>query len=132
MSRGRVINPGWHSFERLTFSPAVTARGELVFVSGLNAIDDAGVLQAPGDLVGQTRVIYGKLAAILEAAGGSLVDVVRTTDYVVSREGYRATSAVREELLGPVFPAATCVVVKELFGRGVLIEIDAIAALPES
>lgn len=131
MSPLRVIDPGWRSFERLTFSPAVAARGELLFTSGLNAIDEEGVLEAPGELVGQTRVIYRKLAAILEAAGASLADVVKTTDYVLSRDGYRETSEVRREYLGPAFPAATGVVVKELFGRGVLIEIDAIAVLPE-
>ncbi len=131
MSPRRVIDPGWRSFNRLTFSPAVAARGELLFTSGLNAIDEQGVLQAPGDLVGQTHVIYRKLAAILVAAGGSLADIVKTTDYVLSRDGYRETSKLRREYLGPVFPAATGVVVKELFGRGVLIEIDAIAVLPE-
>ncbi len=129
MSPRRAVNPGWHSYEALTFSPAVAASGELLFVSGLNAIDESGQLQAPGDLVGQTRAIYAKMAVILETAGGSLSDVVRTTDYVLGRGGYRATSAVRRELLGPVYPAATGVVVKELFGRGVLIEIDAIAVL---
>jgi 2-iminobutanoate/2-iminopropanoate deaminase len=126
MSPKRVIDPGGRG---RTFSTAVTAEGVMVFVSGLNAIDDRGVLQAPGDVVGQTRAIYAKLAAVLAAAGGTLADVVRTTDYVLSRDNYRATAEVRRELLGPDFPAATGVVVKELFGRGVLIEIEAVAVL---
>lgn len=130
MSERRTINPGWRSFDRATFVPAVAARGEILFTSGLNAIDEDGVLQAPGDIAGQTRVIYQKLAAILEAAGGTLSDVVKTTDYIISRENYRATAEARRELLGPRFPAATGVVVKELLGRGVLIEIDAVAVLP--
>ena len=126
----RRIDPGWRSYDRLSFAPAIAARGELVFVSGLNAIDDVGVLHAPGDVVGQTRAIYEKLATVLSAAGGSMRDVVKTTDFVLSREGYAATAAVRAEFLGPNFPAATGVVVKELFGRGVLIEIEAVAVLP--
>lgn len=129
MSERRTINPGWNSFDKATFVPAVAARGELLFTSGLNAVDDEGALQAPGDVVGQTRVIFQKLAAILEAAGGSLADVVKTTDYVISRENYRATADVRREFFGDNFPAATGVIVKELLGRGVLIEIDAIAIL---
>ena len=129
-SHRRIVNPDWSSFERVTFSPAVAARGETVYTSGLNAIDEDGVLQAPGDVVGQTRVIYEKLAAVLAAAGGSLRDVVKTTDFVLSRAGYAATAAVRAEFLGPSFPAASGVVVKELFGRGVLIEIEAVAVLP--
>jgi enamine deaminase RidA (YjgF/YER057c/UK114 family) len=126
----RVVNPGWRAFDRTTFVPAVRAQGEILVTSGLNAVDDDGVLQAPGDVAGQTRVIFQKLRAILEAAGGSLEDVVKTTDYMVSREGYRATGDVRREFFGETFPAATGVVVKELLGRGVLIEIDAIAVLP--
>ena len=127
MSPKRVVRPGRPG---LTYSIAVAAEGEVVFVSGLNAIDDSGALEAPGDVVGQTRAIYRKLAAVLEAAGGSLADVVKTTDYVLSRDNYGATAEVRREHLGPDFPAATGVVVKELLGRGVLIEIDAVAVLP--
>jgi methylmalonyl-CoA epimerase len=128
-SHRRSVNPGWRGFERLTFVPAVAGRGEVLFTSGLNAIDDDGLLQSPGDVVGQTRVIYEKLAALLEAAGGSLRDVIKTTDFVLSRDGYAATAAIRAEFLGPDFPAATGVVVKELFGRGVLIEIEAVAVV---
>jgi 2-iminobutanoate/2-iminopropanoate deaminase len=130
--RRRTIDPGWSSFERMTYVPAVAARGgTMLFTSGLNAIDEDGVLQAPGDVVGQARAIYAKLARLLEAAGGSLADVVKTTDFIVSRDNYRGTAAVRREFLGPAFPAATGVVVKELFGQGVLIEIEAIAVIPD-
>jgi enamine deaminase RidA (YjgF/YER057c/UK114 family) len=126
----RVVDPWGPTDGRLTYVPAVAARGEFVFTSGLNAIDEQGTLHAPGDMAGQARVIYQKLAAILAEAGGSLTDVVKTTDYIVTRNGFRATAEVRREFLGPNFPAATGVVVSELLGRGVLIEIDAIAVLP--
>ena len=130
MTERRVVDPGWKRFEQTTFVPAVAARGEILFTSGLNAVADDGVLQAPGDVAGQTRVILEKLRIILETAGGSLANVVKTTDYIVSRENYRATADVRREYFGDSFPAATGVVVKELLGRGVLIEIDAVAVLP--
>lgn len=126
----RVINPGWTAYERLTYPPAVVARGEMMFVSGLNAVDDGGVLQCPGDIVGQCRVIYGKLRTLMAAAGGTMANVVRTTDYILTREHYRKTADIRREFFGDQFSAATGVVVKELLGRGVLIEIDAIAMLP--
>jgi enamine deaminase RidA (YjgF/YER057c/UK114 family) len=126
----RTVDPGWRSYARRTYVPGVAARGELLFTSGLNAIDEQGTLQAPGDVAGQARVIYAKLAVLLAAAGGSLTNIVKTTNYIVSRDGYAATAAVRREFLGPEFPAATGVVVQELLGAGVLIEIDAIAVLP--
>lgn len=132
MSPRRVVDPGWPEYGRLTYVPAVAARGELVFTSGLNAMGPNGQVLAPNDVVGQARIIYERLAELLQAAGGSLADVVKTTDYIVSRENYSATASVRREFLGPDYCAATGVVVKELLGRGVLIEIDAVAMLPAS
>ena len=129
VSNKRTVNPGWRAYDRLTFVPAAASQGELLFISGLNSFDDTGNLVAPGDLVGQTRAVYEKMATILAAAGGSMADVVKTTDYILSRDNYAATADVRREFLGPNFPAATGVVVKELLGRGVLIEIDAVAGL---
>ncbi len=131
MSRRQVINPGWASYVDLAFSPAVVKNG-MLFISGLNAVGEDGRLGAPGDIVNQARIIYEKMAAILQAAGGSFVDVVKTVDYIVDRNDYRMTADVRREFFGSDFPAATGVVVKELLGRGVLIEIDAIAVLDNS
>lgn len=131
MSRRKVINPGWASYAALTLSPAVVKNG-MLFISGLNAVGEDGRLGAPGDIVNQTRIIYEKMAAILRAAGGSFVDVVKTVDYIVDRSDYRMTADVRRDFFGSDFPAATGVVVKELLGRGVLIEIDAIAVLDDS
>ena len=129
VSGRRVVNPGWSSYQHLTYSPAV-AKGGLLFVSGLNAVDEDGVLRGE-TLAEQADEIYRKLGEILAAAGAGFEDVVKTTDYITDREGYRETAAVRARYLGPSFPAATGVVVKELLGRGVRIEIDAVAVLGE-
>jgi enamine deaminase RidA (YjgF/YER057c/UK114 family) len=128
MADKRIINPTGRSFDRYTYAPAVL-KGGLLFISGLNAIDDGGALHGEGDMAEQARVIYRKMGEILAAAGGTFADVVKTTDYITDRTGYRETAAVRQEFLGPDFPAATGVVVKELLGKGVLIEIDAIAVI---
>ncbi|HZV50165.1 MAG TPA: RidA family protein [Candidatus Dormibacteraeota bacterium] len=130
MSRKRVIDPGWPGTAGLTYSQAVV-KGGLLFVSGLNSMDAEGRVQGE-TLAEQAEVIYRKLGQILAAAGAGFEDVVKTTDYVTDREGYRETAAVRARYLGPDFPAATGVVVKELFGRGVRIEIDAIAVLDDA
>ena len=129
MAGKRIVNPGWRGSERLTYSPAVV-KGGLLFVSGLNAIDEEGTLRGE-TLAEQAEVIFEKLGAILREAGASFEDVVKTTDYITERAGYRETAAVRRRFLGPDFPAATGVVVKELLGRGVRIEIDAIAVLSD-
>jgi enamine deaminase RidA (YjgF/YER057c/UK114 family) len=116
--------------DRLTFSPAVRA-GDLLFISGTTATDDRGNIVAPGDIVGQTRHIYGKFATLLAAAGASLRDIVSTTEYVTTTERYKGTADLRRELFGgPPYPTATGVIVAGLLRPGALIEISAIALIP--
>jgi enamine deaminase RidA (YjgF/YER057c/UK114 family) len=115
--------------ERYTFSPALRA-GNLLFISGTTAVDEHGRLVAPGDIVGQTRYIYEKLATLLAAAGGGLEHVVETTEYIVTTEGYRGTADVRREVFREPYPAATGVIVAGLLRPGALIEISAVAVLP--
>jgi enamine deaminase RidA (YjgF/YER057c/UK114 family) len=122
-----VPNPAWP--KSFTFSPAVRA-GNLVFLSGTTATDDKGRIVGPGDVAAQTRHIFGKFARILESVGGSLANIVETTDYVVSLDDYHRTAEVRRELFkGPPWPAATGVVVSALVRKDALIEIKAVAVL---
>jgi len=112
-----------------TFSPAVRV-GNLVFLSGTTATDDQGNIVGPGDIVVQTRQIFHKFSLILESVGGSLANIVETTDYVLSLDDYKKTAQLRRELFkGPPWPAATGVVVSGLVRKDALIEIKGIAAL---
>ena len=123
-----VIDP-WHLDERYTFSTAVR-RGPFLFISGVIARDpETGEIEGKGDIVAQTDFIFRKIGTVLEAAGGSFDDVVKTTDYVTTLERYNETAAVRRKYFKNGFPAATGVVVKALVSPEALIEIDAIAIL---
>lgn len=121
------VNPGW-DFSRYTYAPAVR-HGGTVYVSGLDALGDDGAMLCPEDMAGQLRVIYGKLAAVLAAAGGTLDDVVMTREYVTTFDGYKSTAAVRREAFREPFPAAVGVQVSGLVHRGALIELEAVAEL---
>jgi enamine deaminase RidA (YjgF/YER057c/UK114 family) len=122
-----IPNHNWPA--RLTFSPAVRV-GDLIFLSGTTATDEKGNIVGPGDVVAQTRQIFHKFSLILQSVGGSLANIVETTDYVLSLEDYGKTADVRRELLGgPPWPAATGVVVSGLVRKDALIEIKAIARL---
>ena len=124
-----VPNPSWP--KSFTFSPAARA-GNLVFLSGTTATDDKGRIVGVGDIAAQTRQIFSKFAALLKSQGGSLANIVETTDYVLSLDGYEKTADVRRELFkGPPWPAATGVVVSGLVRKDALIEIKAIAVLGE-
>lgn len=121
------VNPGW-DFSRYTYAPAVR-HGNTVYVSGLDAWGDDGAIECPGDMAGQLRVIYRKLAEILAAAGGTLDDVVMTREYVITFDEYKTTAAVRREVFSEPFPAAVGVHVSGLVHRGALIELEAVAEL---
>jgi aminoacrylate peracid reductase len=122
-----VPQPSWP--KSFTFSPAVRT-GNLVFISGTTATDDKGRIVGAGDIAEQTRQIFRKFAAVLDSVGGSLGNIVETTDYVLSLDDYAKTADVRRELLkGPPWPAATGVVVSGLVRKDALIEIKAIAVL---
>lgn len=117
--------------DRFTFSPAVRA-GNLLFISGAVATDEQMQIVGPGDIVAQTRQIYRKFEAVLGAVGASLRDIVMTTEFITTTENYRKTADVRRELFGgPPYPTATGVIVKGLLREGALIEIQAIAVIPE-
>jgi len=124
-----ITGPGpWPA--RYTFSPAVRA-GNLLFISGMTAGDESGTIVGPGDIVAQTRYIFEKMGRLLVAAGGGFEHIVQTTEYVTTTANYGKTAEVRRALFQGRFPTATGVIVAGLLREGALIEISAIAVLPE-
>ena len=112
-----------------TFAPA-TRVGTLIFVSGTTAVDENGDIVGAGNIAAQCRYIYEKLETLLASAGASLDNIVATTEYITTTEGYRETAAVRREVFrGPPYPTATGVIVAGLLREGALIEISAVAVL---
>jgi len=70
---------------------------------------------------------------LLRAAGLGLEHVVETVDYVTTFEGYDRTAQVRREVFTQApFPAATGVQVAGLIRPGALIEIRAVAVIPDT
>lgn len=128
----RITPPSWKRYgthPKLTYATAVL-RGNLLVVSGLTGVDpETGEMVGPGDIVAQARQIFRNLADVLNAAGAAPADVVETTDYITTREGYGGTADVRREFFGGEFPASVGVVVKELLGKNALIEVSALAVL---
>jgi len=117
--------------ERYTFSPAVRA-GKMLFIAGTTALNEKRELVGPGDIVAQTRQIYRQFEGLLAVAGGTLRDIVATTEFITTTENYRRTAEVRREVFGgPPYPTATGVIVQGLLREGALIEISAIAVLPD-
>lgn len=129
MGKREVINPGFPGFDRYTFSPGVVKEGKMLFISGITATDDQGNIIGKGDMVTQTRAIFERIGEILRSAGATFDDVVKTVDYITTKENYRGTADVRREFFNKEFPAATGVIVAGLLRPDALIEIDAVAVI---
>jgi len=111
------------------WAPARVADG-FVYLSSMLPLDDAGAVVAPGDVVAQARTIYERARSVLSAFGLGLDSVVRTVDYIVPAAlgTYRQTGAVRREFLGPVYPAATGIIMPRVPHSEAMIQVDFIAA----
>ncbi len=103
--------------------------GDLLFISGLAPLDEAGRLVGGDDVAAQTRQIFRNMAKILEAAGAVLADVLRVTVYLTDITDRPKINPVRQEFFGPTRPASTLVEVSALILPGMKVEIEAIAGL---
>lgn len=108
------------------YSQAVKA-GNMLFVSGQIPIDPATGVFAGEDIVTQTRQSLTNLKAILEEAGYSCADVVKTTVLLADMGDFAAMNGVYGEFFPENCPARAAFAVKEL-PRGALVEIEAVAA----
>ena len=100
--------------------------GELVFVSGQLPIDPATGAFAEGGIKELTRQSLTNMKAILEEAGTSMANVVKTTVFLADMNDFAAMNEVYAEFFAAPFPARSAVAVKTL-PRGALVEIECIA-----
>ena len=107
------------------YSQAVKT-GNLLFVSGQIPIDPATGIFAGEDIATQTRQSLTNLKAIVEEAGYTLADVVKTTVLLANMGDFAAMNAVYAEFFPENCPARAAFAVKDL-PRGALVEIEAIA-----
>jgi reactive intermediate/imine deaminase len=111
------------------YSQAVEHAG-WIFLSGQIPLDPVGARLVQGEIEDQTRRVLDNLSAVLDAAGASLADVVRTTVYLVDLGDFPRVNAVYAEYFtASPRPARSTVQVAAL-PLGARIEIDAIARGP--
>jgi 2-iminobutanoate/2-iminopropanoate deaminase len=111
-------------FQGAPYSQAIVAGG-FVFVSGQVGLrpDGPGV---EGDIAQQTEQVLSNIGAILEAAGSSLDQLVKTTVFLQSLADFAAMNEVYARFAGSTPPARSTVEVAKL-PAGALVEIEAIA-----
>lgn len=126
ISSPKLAKPNGH-FSQAT---AIEAQGKLVFISGMTARTADGSVAGIGNVEVQTRQVCENLKAAVEAAGGTLDDIVRVDVYVRNIEHFPVIHKVRAEYFKAPVPASTMVEVSKMVNAEYLIEISAIAVLP--
>jgi len=110
------------------YSDAVEVPGNQrwLFTSGTPGMDERG--EFPPDITRQAELAWDHIIRMLQAAGMSVHDLVKITQYLTRAEDIPAYVQVRTRMLGEARPASMLMVVAGLPRPQFLLEIDAVAA----
>ena len=100
--------------------------GNMLYASGQLGLDPATGNFVPGGVTEQTEQVFKNIRAILEEAGLTIANVVKTTCFLAEMSDFAAMNAVYEKQFTGDFPARSAVAVKTLPKNG-LVEIEIIA-----
>ena len=107
------------------YSQAVEANG-MLFVSGQIPLDPTSGKMIEGDIAAQTQRVMENIQAILDAAGYSFADVVKSTCLLSDMSNFKGMNEVYSRYYPQNAPARAAFAVKEL-PLGALVEIETIA-----
>lgn len=130
MSTITVHPDGWKPAKG--YANGMVAEGRVLFVGGQVGWTADQVFEHD-DFIGQMRQALRNIADVVEAAGGSVENIMRLTWYVTDKREYLARQKEVGEayrtVMGYHFPAMTMVVVSELVEDAAKVEIEATAVL---
>jgi enamine deaminase RidA (YjgF/YER057c/UK114 family) len=117
------------------FSQVITVRGPVktIYVGGQNAVDASGAIVGKGDFAAQSEQALANVQTALAAAGAGLEHVVKWGVYIVAGQELRVGFAAFQRAWGqrPNPPTVTGLFVAGLAHPDFLVEIDAVAVVPE-
>ncbi|HVH71249.1 MAG TPA: RidA family protein [Candidatus Dormibacteraeota bacterium] len=115
------------------YSQAVEIRrGRLIYVAGQVALDYSGKLVGEGNIRAQAQQTFENLKTALEASGANFGNVVKLNYYFADITELPVVREVRDKFINTATPpASTAVEVKRLFREPFLIEVEAVAVVPE-
>jgi enamine deaminase RidA (YjgF/YER057c/UK114 family) len=134
MAQVQHLNPDGLS-KNPAFSQVITVRGpaKTIYVGGQDAVDASGTIVGKGDLAAQSVQVLANVQTALAAAGAGLEHVVKWGVYIVAGQDLRAGFAAFQQAWGgrPNPPTVTMAFVAGLAHPDYLVEIDAVAVVPE-
>jgi enamine deaminase RidA (YjgF/YER057c/UK114 family) len=125
-----TLNPEGLPVPRGSYSVVTISQpGRMVFIAGQTASDPEGKIVGVGDARAQTRYIIGKIKRAVEAAGGTINDLVAMNIFTTDVRYHRDINETRREVLGSNFPTSTMVQVVALARPELMLEVNAIAVI---
>lgn len=124
------IDPGWEWDDAFLYSQGIQV-GDLLFISGQAALAEDGSIVGPGNFKAQAHQVFKNLNTVLNQAGAGLGDIVKVTVFVTDMQNFPAFVELRKEYFSPPYPADTIAQVQSLALPELMIEVEAIAVLPE-
>ena len=110
------------------YSPAIVAKGTMVFVSGQGPVDQNGEFQF-GSFEEQAKLTFDNVTKLLQAAGTSWANVVRTGVFLADLGNFGTMNEIYQTYLTEPYPARTTV--QAVLPPKMEIEVDCIALIPE-
>ena len=110
-----------------TYSQAVKT-GTTVYLSGQIPLHPETMIMVDGDMAEQIRRVFDNLAAVANAAGGSLFDVVKLNVFLTDLGNFALVNEIMATYFRPPYPARAAVGVAAL-PKGAQVEMDAIMEL---
>ena len=130
----QYINPdGLSNNPAFTNVITVTGPGTTIYIGGQDAVDAAGQIVGKGDIKQQTQQVLNNLQIALKACGADLENIIKWNIYVVQGQPIQPGFEVFQQVWGrrPNPPAITMMFVYGLANPDFLVEMDAIAVVPE-
>lgn len=105
--------------------------GSLMFIAGQVALDAEGEIVGRGDMVAQVIQVLENLSTVLASQSADFSNVVKINIFTTNIEAFRQSGEIRRRYFGNHTPASTLVQIEQLARPAFLVEIEAIAYLPE-
>ena len=105
--------------------------GRTVYIAGQVAFDKSGNVVGKGDFAAQATQVFENLKLALAAAGATFDNLVKVTTFVTDLSQIQALREIRAKYYGKNAPASTLVQITQLASSAFMIEIEAIAVVPE-
>jgi reactive intermediate/imine deaminase len=105
--------------------------GRTVYIAGQVAFDKSGNLVGKNDFGAQATQVFENLKLALSAAGATFDNLVKVTTFVTDMSQISTLRTIRARYYGKNAPASTLVQIEKLAHEDLIIEIEAIAVIPE-